>query len=247
MLTIIWRQIQVGTTVTLTFGLTLLNISAQRIHWFLRLFVRKLLLLQTLNRFGEAYSTDTLDQSISGSTFQPTRQVLVSRLVENVNINDGLFFLDIRDQTIRELFRSYPTFSRRKRDPDSYDKSINKICLNITHSYDEKLQVRYYHFKLMSKKINVGRLAQQNQDEGCQLLLVTTKHFVPVPYESENLVIKSITKTLSRGFRFYKLTIQFCDQFSNRAGESIVFDPIINVQLYDWWDSRFDKILNHKC
>lgn len=152
----------------------------------------------------------------------------------------------IRDETIRELFKSYPTFSNRKLDPDSYDLSVNKICLSITQTFDDKFSIRSYNFKLQSKSKSNGRLAKQNRDEGCQLLLVRTKHFVPVPYETENLLIKSIIKTLSKGFRAYKLRIKFCDQFNNGAGEEFVFDPIVSVQLYDWWDPNYTKFLHNK-
>lgn len=134
----------------------------------------------------------------------------------------------------------------RKRDPDSYDNIINKTCVKITHTFEEKTNMRYYSFKMRSRFRFTSRLSQQNHHEGCQLLLVRTKHFVPVPYESENLLVKSITKNLSRGLRAYKLKIQFCDQFSNQAGEVLIFDPIVGVQLYDWWEPIYDKFINNK-
>jgi hypothetical protein len=154
--------------------------------------------------------------------------------------------LDTRHETISELFRSSPHFCNRKLDPDSYDKVINKTCLRITHNLDEKHEIRSYFFKVQSRFTNFGHLARQNRHEGCQLLVVKTKHFVPVPFETGNLVIKSISKNLSRGFRAYKLKIEFCDQFGNRAGETLVFDPIVGLQLYDWWHENYDKLLNNK-
>lgn len=152
----------------------------------------------------------------------------------------------IRDETIRELFKNYKEFMNRKPDPDSYDEAISKTCLNISHTFDEKLNIRAYNFKLQSRFSNYGRLAKQNREEGCQVLHVRTKHFVPVPYESENLRVKTITKTLSRGFRAYKLKIQFCDSFSNLAGEVLIFDPIVSLQLYNWWEPIYDKIIKNK-
>lgn len=119
--------------------------------------------------------------------------------------------------------------------------------MNITHVFDDKLQMRLYMFKLKSKLKPYGTLAKKNGNEGCQLLLVKARQFVPVPYESDNHLVKSITKTLSRGFRAYKLTVKFCDQFSNnQAGEVLVFDPIVSVQLFDWWDQNYEKFLNNK-
>lgn len=162
-------------------------------------------------------------------------------------LNLFLIFLGIRDETIRELFKNCPPFCSRKIDPDSYDKVTNKTCLRITHNFNEKLSFRSYLFKVQSRFTNYGRLAKQNYQEGCQLLLVrTNQHFVPVPYETDNLVIKSISKNLSRGFRAYKLKIEFCDKFGNLAGETLVFDPIVGMQLYDWWEPNYDKLLNNK-
>ena len=152
----------------------------------------------------------------------------------------------VRTETIREMFKVYPTFCNRKLDSDSYDLAVNKICLNITQTLDEKLNIRSYTFKLQSKSKSFGRLAKQNRDEGCQMLLVKTRHFVPVPYESDNLQVKSIVKLLSKGLRSYKLKIKFCDQFSNLAGEELIFDPIVSVQLYDWWDPNYEKLLHNK-
>lgn len=160
---------------------------------------------------------------------------------------DNFSLLGIRDDTIRELFKTYQPFSNRKLDPDSYDNVTNKICVNIKLVYDDELQMRLYLFKLKSKIKPYGTFAKKNGDEGCQLLLVKARQFVPVPYESDNHLIKSITKTLSRGFRAYKLTVKFCDQFSKiQAGEVLVFDPIVSVQLFDWWDQNYEKLLNNK-
>jgi len=190
---------------------------------------------------------DLFGRDILGWTFQSAPKVLVSeQLIWYANniLFILYFILAIRDKTIRELFKNYSAFSNRKPDPDSYDKIINKSCLKIAHNFDEKTNLRSYFLKVQSRFTNYNRLAKLNQDEGCQLLVVKTKHFVPVPYESENLVISSIIKTLSRGFRAYKLKIQFCDQFSNRAGEILIFDPIVSLQLFDWWDLGYEKALN---
>lgn len=113
------------------------------------------------------------------------------------------------------------------------------------HRYDEKLDSRSYIFIVRTRFKNNRRLAQQNRHEGCQALLVKTKQFVQVPFDSENLVVKSITKNLSRGFRAYKLKISFCDHFGNPAGEPLVFDPIVSLQHFDWWDPRYDEIVNN--
>lgn len=153
-----------------------------------------------------------------------------------------LHFSGIRDKTIRELFENYPVFQRRKPDPDSYDKVSGKVCLNIVHTFNEKF--RSYHFKVQSPVKRLSRLAEKNREEGCQLLIVRTQQFVQVPYESENLIIKSIIKTLSKGFRAYKLKFQFCDRFGNRAGEDLIFDPILSVQLFDWWEPSYVKALS---
>ncbi|CRK94457.1 CLUMA_CG007964, isoform A [Clunio marinus] len=145
----------------------------------------------------------------------------------------------IRDETIRELFKMYPKFMNRKRDPDSYDKAVGKICISIKHSLNEKFMDQSYVFKVKSKSKAISKLAQLNRDEGCQLLVIRSKQFVPFPYESDNLTVKYVSKNLSRGFRAYKLKIQFCDHFGNSAGETLVFDPIISVQLYDWWEPEY--------
>jgi hypothetical protein len=160
-----------------------------------------------------------------------------------VSVLTGSSSTGVRDKTIRELFESYPTFSRRRPDPESYDKVTNKICLKIIHTYNEKL--RTYVFQVQSKMESLGKLARLNKDEGCQVLVVQTVQFVQVPYESDNLIIKSVIKTLSRGFRFYKLKIKFCDLFGNEAGEVLVFDPIVSVQFYDWWEPGYTKALNN--
>lgn len=158
----------------------------------------------------------------------------------------NFFIQETRHETIRELYRSQLPFCNRKLDPDSYDQVVNKTCIRITHEFDEELELRSYLFKVQSRFTNFGHMAKLNPHEGCQLLLIKTKHFVPVPYEMENLVIKSISKNLSRGFRAYKLKIEFCDQFGNRAGETLMFDPIIGLQLYDWWHPNYDKVLKNK-
>lgn len=127
----------------------------------------------------------------------------------------------------------------RKSQPDSYDKAINKVCLQITQTFDETLTIRTYSFKLQTRTKSFGKLARKNRDEGCQLLQVRTPKFVPFPYDSERLLIKSIAKTLSQGFRSYKLKILFCDQFGNPAGDALVFDPITSVNLYEWWEEKY--------
>lgn len=166
---------------------------------------------------------------------------------QNFFLKKSKFHPDTRDETIRELFRSCPPFCNRKPDPDSYDKVTNKTCIRITHIFDEELEIRSYLFKVQSRFTNFSHLASQNQHEGCQILVVRTKHFVPVPFEMENLMIKSISKNLSKGFRAYKLKIEFCDQFGNRAGETLVFDPIVDLQLHNWWDEGYSTLVNNKC
>lgn len=130
----------------------------------------------------------------------------------------------------------------RKIDPDNYDDIINKQLLRILHKFDDKLN-RCYAFLVKSKFTNYSPLAKHNRYEGCQLLVLKTNKFVQVPFEIENLTIKMIVKTLSRGFRFYKLKIEFCDQFGNLTGETLIFDPIINLQLYNWWDENFENFM----
>lgn len=155
---------------------------------------------------------------------------------------DQQFFTGLRDETIRELFKTYPPLKQRKIDPYNYDDVINKILLRILHSFDDKLN-RCYAFLVKSKFSRYSRLARINRYEGCQLLVLKTNKFVQVPFEIDNLTVKTISRTLSQGLRFYKLKIEFCDQFGNRAGETLIFDPILNLQLYNWWDENFENFM----
>ncbi|CAO1437742.1 unnamed protein product [Diamesa hyperborea] len=153
----------------------------------------------------------------------------------------------IRDATIRELYKRYPKFQIKKEGlPDDYDRGNNKICLSISHELDEKTNIRSYYFQLQSKFTNWRRLAKLNPDEGKQILLVKTKHFHPVPNNEDIRIVKSIQKLLSLGFINYRLKIIFCDRFGkSTAGEPLIFDPIVSVNLYDWWDPKFSEIQNN--
>lgn len=73
-----------------------------------------------------------------------------------------------------------------------------------------------------------------------------TPCFVPVPYESENL-IKSISRNLSKDFRYYKLKIVFGEHFGNPASDTLNFDPIVSVQLFNWWEPSYDAMMRSKA
>lgn len=141
------------------------------------------------------------------------------------------------------MFKTYLPFTNRRKDPDNYDEIINKCLVRVHHNIDEKFNFRCYAFQVRLKFTNFSRLAKLNRHEGCQLLVVKTNKFIEVPYECQNLIVKSISKTLSKGFRAYKLKIEFCDHFGLKSGETLIFDPIINLQLYNWWDENYEKFM----
>lgn len=144
------------------------------------------------------------------------------------------------------MFKCYSPFISRKLNPDSYDECTKKICQKIINILDEKTGIRIYLFIIKSQFQNYRTLAKQNRDEGRQQLVIKTRKFIPVPFDIDSIIIKSITKNLSHGFRNYKLKIEFCDSFSNRAGETLVFDPILSLQLYDWWHPQYKEFLCNK-
>jgi len=141
------------------------------------------------------------------------------------------------------LFKNYPPLAKRRPVLDGYDKAVNRVCLRFSHVLDDDKNIRTYRIQLQSRFTNYRKLARQNREEGRQLLIIKSQQFIPLPFESDNLIISSISKNLSRGFRSYKLKIQFCDKFGNSAGETLVFDPIMSVELVDWWHPKYEEML----
>lgn len=166
----------------------------------------------------------------------------------------------LRAAVIRSLFIMHPPFrlALRDKDKDNYDKANRKLCVNVSTNFDDVRKIWTYCFKIknrfeMNRQLNsfekkistkerkiLGDIFL-NPDEGCQLVIVRLKHFVPIAqFRDEIPTIKSIQKTLSRGFVNYKLTIVLANyNGTQQLSDPIVFDPIISVKMVDWWSPEY--------
>ena len=165
----------------------------------------------------------------------------------------------LRAAVIRSLFIMHPPFrlALKNIDTDNYDKASRKLCVNVSQSFDEDRKIWTYCFKIknrfeMNRQLNyLGKSIStkerkilgdifMNPDEGCQLVIVRLKHFVPITQFGDEIpTIKSIQKTLSRGFVNYKLTIVLANYNGTQQFDSIVFDPIISIKMVDWWSPEY--------
>ncbi|CAH0558729.1 unnamed protein product [Brassicogethes aeneus] len=164
----------------------------------------------------------------------------------------------LRTSVIRSLHYMYiPFINRMKNISDSHpDKVTKRECILMWH--EKKKQNWFYYFKMKEKpllSLHSRRTSEMyqpdlleilddiyaNQDENCQILQITCKHFIPVQ-PVLGLTLTSVHFSLSSGFLHYKLQLGFSSGIQSytkttdgSTDVTVILDPVINVKVLDWW------------
>lgn len=170
----------------------------------------------------------------------------------------------LKANVIKSLFYTYHPFKNRGNDKnrDNYDKAFKKTVINMSCNKNCDKNLWTYHFKLKNrnemghkyssfektqsiKEQKINRDVFCNPNEGCQLIEIQSKKFVPLPrFQDQIPCVKAIYQTLSSGFIYYKLKIVFSNYTGNEIlGDPVVFDPVVSIRLLDWWHPDYDELL----
>uniref|UniRef100_A0A1Y1MMQ5 Transmembrane protein 183 n=1 Tax=Photinus pyralis TaxID=7054 RepID=A0A1Y1MMQ5_PHOPY len=165
----------------------------------------------------------------------------------------------LRTSVIRALYFMYPPFANRLKSVRQCMRHpatlVKKQC--VTAFYKQGIELLYcFKFKeyMRSLKqvpckqnvIDVLEDVTANPDENCYILLISSKRLIPIPCV-EGLILKSALLTLSQGFCYQRLQLEFSSQMHNYSGRtsggsdhtSIVFDHVTGVKIIDWWDPQY--------
>lgn len=167
----------------------------------------------------------------------------------------------LRACVIRSLFYTYEPFTRRIKSIDDQDYLclLKRECVGMWCRQEKSDWIFCYKFKqkmlkgsrceLSERKMKNNRKIEyfsdifMNAEEGCQLLVVTTSSFRPLPvFYGQNSHLSNIVQSLAQGFTQYKLMLSFSDGRQNSLG-SVMYDPIKNIKVLDWWNPNYYSFL----
>ncbi|KAJ6646241.1 Transmembrane protein [Pseudolycoriella hygida] len=86
-----------------------------------------------------------------------------------------------------------------------------------------------------------------NPENGCKVLVVTTKKYCPLPdlRGSTSYVLTSINYCLTTNLRDYRLTLVFSNyqkQKVHSTVKTVVYEPVMLVQVLDWWTPAYNEL-----
>lgn len=164
----------------------------------------------------------------------------------------------LRASVIRSLYYTYDPFVERLKTnaKQNYQCLLRKVCVTSWCRPANKANYSFC-FKFKQKMMEGSRCADSelkikkkrvfdyysdvfmNTEEGCQLLVVTTSSFRPLPNFFGHIpYLSSIVQNLSQGFTQNKLKLEFADNFRNNLG-TVVYDPVLNIKVLDWWNPEY--------
>ena len=166
----------------------------------------------------------------------------------------------LRTRVIRALYYVYPPFQLRVKSiqPFERDPDLLKGARCVLQWHQKVKTSWYFYFKFyfpnvpqcyLSKKPNTDEdelLAEldvfSNSEENCSVLRVSSPNFISLPVVMGQVLTKS---SISVGHRmqYHKLRLYFNAEFNARqqltSGTSLVMDPVVNLQINQWWDPKY--------
>ncbi|XP_066999803.1 putative transmembrane protein 183BP [Anabrus simplex] len=160
----------------------------------------------------------------------------------------------LRTCVIRALHYMYPPFVNKLKVVTSFEVNPHSLtkrqCILMWHQKCKNQWVFYFKLKQHSTLIGRGTGTKPrqpdllemledvsaNQDEGCKVLQVTCLNYIPHPLVLGQTLC-NVTMTLSHGLCSYRMRLEFGSGplCYNDNSNTLVFDPVVNVKVLDWW------------
>lgn len=123
------------------------------------------------------------------------------------------------------------------------EKDCWHFCFKLKRSIDSGSRManaQPAHFKFGKVFTDI----YHNPEESCKILVVKTMGFRPLPsLWGQRTFLSDVNHSLSKGFSDYKVKLTFCDATKNIVA-SVVYDPIVQIQVLDWWTPSYHSYLN---
>ena len=183
-----------------------------------------------------------------------------SNLPERLKPPCTLRIYGVKTSAVRALYHMYPPFVERQKRISNKIFEVHphclrkKLCVLMWHEMKKTQWFYYFKFKETGADVHGAKQKQDlveiledvsaNPDEGCKILEVACKNFIPVPLV-QGLTLSDVTLNLSQGFRHHRLQMSFKSGYyysvTSEPNNVILLDPVVMWKIFDWWHPSYPQ------
>jgi len=159
----------------------------------------------------------------------------------------------LRACVIRSLYYTYPLFVDRIRMASAFDDKTHLLVKRrcVLMWYQKVKNLWNFNFKFRTGAMKFEQAERKdllellddihaNSEEGCQVLQVSCKHFIPTPIVM-GMILASVNLNTSQKMHHYRLRLTFdsTQYIKSTNGILVTLEPVANIRVLDWWHPQY--------